>query len=93
MYLLFLEFIDCFPKNDRCQPYLDLISARKDQDNNRLVRNRRFMALQKLKDNGEYFSLEKMRERAPHHWDLMIGDHIPDSGSFFFIRLSMEISV
>ncbi|KAI6176237.1 DUF2052 domain-containing protein [Aphelenchoides bicaudatus] len=72
------EHIDCFPKNDRCKPYLDLIKERKEQDNNRLVRNRRFMAMQKLKENGEYFSMEKMRERAPHIFDVMIADQIPD---------------
>jgi len=75
------EYIDCFPANDeRCRVYIESIEARKDEPSNkRLIRNRRFMAMQKLKDDGDYFSLEKMRERAPFLFDTMIGDHLHDN--------------
>ncbi|KAI6234640.1 DUF2052 domain-containing protein [Aphelenchoides fujianensis] len=75
------EFLDCFPLSERCEPFIRLIRERppKRKDRDFAVRNRRFLAMQKLKEGGDYFSLSKMRERAPMHFDLMVGNHLLDS--------------
>lgn len=58
-----------------------MISSRKDDEANRQIKNRRFMALQKLKQ-GDYFSLESMRMREPLLFDTMIAENLNDSGKF-----------
>lgn len=74
------EYIDIFPPTDRCAPYIKLIRARPStSDRRRIVRNRRFVALQRLKNEG-FFSLEQMRERAPFLFDEMITPHLGESG-------------
>ncbi|KAK6023126.1 hypothetical protein OSTOST_11149 [Ostertagia ostertagi] len=37
------------------------------------MKKRRFLMLQKLKEEGKYFSEEKMREREPYLYDVMVG--------------------
>ncbi|KAK5977732.1 hypothetical protein GCK32_018948, partial [Trichostrongylus colubriformis] len=37
------------------------------------MKKRRYLILQKLKENGKYFSDEKMREREPYLYDVMVG--------------------
>jgi hypothetical protein len=37
------------------------------------------MAMQQLKEEGDYFSLSKMRERCPFEFDTMVADHLRDS--------------
>ncbi|PIO61289.1 hypothetical protein TELCIR_17190 [Teladorsagia circumcincta] len=37
------------------------------------MKKRRFLMLQKLKGEGKYFSDEKMREREPYLYDVMVG--------------------
>ncbi|KAI6207105.1 DUF2052 domain-containing protein [Aphelenchoides besseyi] len=87
------EFLDCFPSDsERCEPYVRLIRDRPAQhaDRDFAIRNRRFMAMQKLKQNGTYFSLEKMRERAPMHFDLMVGGQLLDSEKIH-LRPTVEV--
>ncbi|EYC46223.1 hypothetical protein Y032_0404g847 [Ancylostoma ceylanicum] len=42
------------------------------------LKTRRFLALQKLKEKGKYFSDEKMREREPYLYDVMVGKFISE---------------
>lgn len=39
----------------------------------RSMKTRRYLMLQKLKETGSYFSDEKMREREPYLYDVMVG--------------------
>ncbi|CAD5233759.1 unnamed protein product [Bursaphelenchus xylophilus] len=59
--------------------YFDMIrKAKLSSEKSRDLRNQRFLAMQKLKGQGEYFSLDKMRERDPALFDLMLGGHLRD---------------
>lgn len=43
-------------------------------------RNRRYAEMLRLRDEGSYFSNEKMREREPLLFDMILGKYLPDSG-------------
>ncbi|KHJ82459.1 hypothetical protein OESDEN_17847 [Oesophagostomum dentatum] len=49
------------------------IEARKSDAQN--LKTRRFLALKKLQEKGSYFSDEKMREREPYLYDVMVGKY------------------
>ena len=65
--------------------YLQLISARVDSkipgsQEDIKNKNQRYLQLLKLKEDGEYFSNEKMRQRDPVLFDAMVGNFLDDSG-------------
>lgn len=43
-----------------------------------VVKNRRFEAMKKLEDEGEYFSEEEMKYRDPYLYEQLIGQYITD---------------
>ncbi|KAK6045207.1 hypothetical protein COOONC_17288, partial [Cooperia oncophora] len=48
-----------------------------------MMKKRRYLMLQKLKEKGTYFSDEKMREREPYLYDVMVGKFTSEKGWFF----------
>ena len=75
-----------FDENSPAQKYfLDLIKARPTRPNLHQIRNRRYLELQKLQAEGQYFSNEKMREREPFLFDMMVGQYLDDRG--FYLNL------
>ncbi|CAD5229879.1 unnamed protein product [Bursaphelenchus okinawaensis] len=68
-----------FEDDEANQIYFDLIRRKKSNGKqHKDLRNQRFLAMQQLKTEGEYFSLDKMRERDPDLFDLMLGAHLND---------------
>ncbi|EDQ92059.1 uncharacterized protein MONBRDRAFT_31188 [Monosiga brevicollis MX1] len=57
-----------------------LVRKYKDRLTNQhsLVKNRRYMAMQRLLAEGTYFSLEEMQRRCPWLYDAMVGQYVTD---------------
>ncbi|XP_005095908.1 coiled-coil domain-containing protein 97 [Aplysia californica] len=55
--------------------YLKEISKRCADTNHNMVKNRRYQALQKLVDEGEYFSQNEMKWRDPLLFEQMVGQY------------------
>lgn len=82
---LFPEFVDLFDGGDeRVSIYLCAIRLRNNSSSTRKsaanIRNQRYAELLRLRAEGKYFSNEKMRERDPQLFDLMIGKYMNDDG-------------
>ncbi|KAK6755580.1 hypothetical protein RB195_014134 [Necator americanus] len=79
-YGQYLNAVDCAVFQDETDPLIRFmvgqIEVRKSDAQN--LKTRRFLALQKLKEKGSYFSDEKMREREPYLYDVMVGKYIDE---------------
>lgn len=85
------EFVPLFNEADSSQKfYLDQIRKRDLSKSNLLIRNRRYLAMQELRAKGSYFSNEKMREREPYLFDLMVGQYLNEEEKFH-LRPTIEI--
>jgi hypothetical protein len=78
-------FKELFDDNDYVTNYyLQRISARMDsknlgsQEEDKKAKNERYLKLLKLKEEGTYFSNEKMRERDPALFEVMVGRFLDD---------------
>lgn len=92
------EFLPLFESQvESDNVYLDKIAQeernakRNAQIEDRRVRNIRYLALQKLRDEG-YFSNEKMREREPMLFDSMVGKYLEDHEKFN-LRPTVDITL
>ncbi|KAH7730732.1 Protein R10D12.13 a [Aphelenchoides avenae] len=75
------DFLHLFPNPDGiASTFIKRIkdSAKADAAQRTLVRNRRFAELLKLRKQGNFFSKEKMREREPLLFDMMVGKYLDD---------------
>uniref|UniRef100_A0A7I4YUQ4 CCD97-like_C domain-containing protein n=1 Tax=Haemonchus contortus TaxID=6289 RepID=A0A7I4YUQ4_HAECO len=74
-YGQYMNASDCALFHDECDPLIQFmvsqIEGRKSDAQN--MKKRRYLMLQKLKEKGKYFSDEKMREREPYLFDVMVG--------------------
>ncbi|VDL78161.1 unnamed protein product [Nippostrongylus brasiliensis] len=81
---------DCALFQAETDPLIELmvrqIEQRKSDSQN--LKNRRFLELRKLKEGGKYFSDEKMREREPYLYDVMVGKFMQEKD-----RLNLRPSV
>uniref|UniRef100_A0A0B7AIJ4 CCD97-like C-terminal domain-containing protein n=1 Tax=Arion vulgaris TaxID=1028688 RepID=A0A0B7AIJ4_9EUPU len=59
--------------------YIEEISKRSTNCNQKVVKNRRFRAMQKLMDEGEYFSENEMKWREPLLYEQMVGQYTSES--------------
>lgn len=76
---LSLEDVDYFEdqKDDyQIGFYIEEISKRSSSRNLNVVKNRRFRAMQKLMDEGEYFSEDEMKWRDPLLYEQMVSTAI-----------------
>ncbi|KJH49650.1 hypothetical protein DICVIV_04196 [Dictyocaulus viviparus] len=84
---LFLQRYGKYMNNDDCVLFrnesdpmitymISQIEMRKSDVQNQ--KTRRFLMLQKLKEKGKYFSDEKMREREPYLYDVMVGKFVEE---------------
>lgn len=46
--------------------------------NAKMIRNRRYRAMEDMLENGDYFSNSEMQSRNPYLFDLMVGQHLTD---------------
>jgi hypothetical protein len=82
------EFVPLFNEADSSQKfYLHQIRKRDLSKSNLLIRNRRYLAMQELRAKGSYFSNEKMREREPYLFDLMVGQYLNEEGLIHFKQI------
>lgn len=78
------DSVDLFAEDERSQLYMDMIRKRPEPAEQKTqLRNRRFLAMERLCEQGDYFSLEKMRERAPLLFDTMLDGHLHDCGECY----------
>lgn len=78
-----LEFLNLFPDIDGVATvFVKRIKerAKADASKKTLTRNRRYAELLRLREQGNYFSNEKMREREPLLFDVMVGKYLDDKG-------------
>ncbi|CAG5129744.1 unnamed protein product [Candidula unifasciata] len=59
--------------------YVEEISKRCADSRQNVVKNRRYQALQKLIDEGEYFSENEMKWREPLLYEQMVGQYVTES--------------
>lgn len=86
------EFADLFSGNDPQEKFiLEQIKSQNNDKRAQLVKNRRYLAIQALRAEGSYFSNEKMREREPYLFDLMVGQYLDDKGIFKAFVILSEI--
>ena len=84
----FLGFIPLFDEEDYVTNfYINLIKRRIEAKvpgtkAANEEKNKRYLQLLKLKEAGNYFSNEKMRERAPALFDSMVGQYLNDEGEY-----------
>uniref|UniRef100_A0A914HJ64 CCD97-like C-terminal domain-containing protein n=1 Tax=Globodera rostochiensis TaxID=31243 RepID=A0A914HJ64_GLORO len=87
------EFISLFDGTECEEFYLDWIKrqAQKGSKRNQLIKNRRYLAMQELRREGSYFSNEKMREREPYLFDMMVERYLDDNEKMQ-LRPTVEVS-
>ncbi|KAK6013293.1 hypothetical protein OSTOST_21448, partial [Ostertagia ostertagi] len=78
-YGKYMNASDCALFRDESDPLIQFMVAQIEkrkpdaQNASGFMKKRRFLMLQKLKEEGKYFSEEKMREREPYLYDVMVG--------------------
>lgn len=80
---IFLEFCTLFDSDTKdyvISHYIGQIKRRIDPKSQKSTKNQRYLAMLKLREEGSYFSYEKMREREPALFDMMIGQYLDDTG-------------
>lgn len=89
------EFLPLFDATNPDQNfYLHLIQTQNgsnSKSNAATIRNRRYLAMQALRKEGSYFSNEKMREREPNLFDLMVSPYLDDSEKLH-LRPTIEVN-
>ncbi|KIH62816.1 hypothetical protein ANCDUO_06897 [Ancylostoma duodenale] len=71
-YGQYMNAVDCDIFREETDPLIKFMVGQIE------LKTRRFLALQKLKEKGKYFSDEKMREREPYLYDVMVGKFISE---------------
>ncbi|GMS80761.1 hypothetical protein PENTCL1PPCAC_2936, partial [Pristionchus entomophagus] len=79
-YLRWIEKSDAALFSDTDSPLVDYFLGKLDrrEPSEAQKKNRRYNALEKLKNEGVFFSDEKMRERQPLLYDRMVGRYLSD---------------
>ncbi|CAJ0590983.1 unnamed protein product [Cylicocyclus nassatus] len=76
-YGQYMDAADCAVFRDETDPLITFMVSQIEirKPDAQKLKTRRFLALQKLKEDGKYFSDEKMREREPFLYDVMVGKY------------------
>ncbi|VDK57981.1 unnamed protein product [Cylicostephanus goldi] len=77
-----MDAADCTLFRDETDPLITFMIGQieKRKPDAQQQKTRRFLALQKLMEEGKYFSDEKMREREPYLYDVMVGKYSNEQG-------------